>query len=136
LSAGYIEVPSSADEKITEMIDEAQMGEVINNIFFGSKEPRILDWAEGRPVDFALEEKIDEKRKAYGLAPRYGYRGKPGVLGPGDGGRLPAAITPKIYSGGGGSNHDSPTAGAATIQRVRETAAAERRHREVLIQAR
>jgi hypothetical protein len=119
---------------MNEMIEEAQMGAVIHNIIFGNEEPRILDWAEGRPVDFDLEAEIEKGRKANGLPPRYGYRGRPGVLRSSEGGLVPAAITPRIYVGGGGSNRDPPVSGGATVQRVRETAAAERKYKEILIQ--
>ena len=133
MDAGYFGMPTPAEEKIKQAIEDAQMGEVIQEIIFHSEEPRIIDWAEGRPVDFALEAEIDEIRRLNGFPPRYGYRGKPGVLRSGEGGVVPTAVTPKIYSGGGGSNRDPPTAGAAAVQRVRETAEAERRRREGLL---
>jgi hypothetical protein len=83
--------------------------------------------------DIAKDAEIDRQRLRQGLAPRYGNYGLPNRLRRNEGGPVPAAITPKIYGGGDGSNHDPPVAGAAAVQRVRETAAEEQRERSLLL---
>jgi hypothetical protein len=83
--------------------------------------------------DIAKDAEIDRQRRRQGLAPRYGNYGLPNRLRRNEGGPVPAAITPKIYGGGDGSNHDSPVAGAAAVQHVRETAAEEQRERSLLL---
>jgi hypothetical protein len=128
-------MPSSAGEIIAEGIKEAELADVIQNILFSAVTTRILlDMAEGKPVYVGLAAEINRIREVNGLPPLYAYHETPKISRVSLGGTVPSELTPKIYGGGGGSNRDPPVSGGAAVQRVRETADAERKHREALYQ--
>ncbi len=89
--------------------------------------------APDMPISIAEDVENDRIRRVRGLPPRYGNYGIPGRLRGDEGSPVPAATTPKIFTGGDGSNHDPPVAGAAAIQRVRATSSEEQKVKQRIL---